>query len=154
MYRQRVFCARKEPGEEEIAPLGKAKIVREGTDVTVVCYGMLVFMAVQVAEKLQQEGISVEIIDLRTIVPFDEKTVIESVKKTGKCLIAHEAASNVGFGAEIATRIMEQAFSYLDAPVVRVTGKNCMVPYSKHLEDAVLPQISDLDAALRKLALF
>ena len=154
LYRQRVFCARKEPLEEEMAPLGKAKIVRQGTDVTVVCYGMLVFMAVQVAEKLQQEGISVEIIDLRTIVPFDEKTVIESVKKTGKCLIAHEAPSNAGFGAEIAARIMEQAFSYLDAPIVRVTGKHCMVPYSKCLEDAVLPQVSDLDAALRKLAHF
>lgn len=154
LYRQRVFCARKEPGEEEIAPLGKAKVVREGSDVTVVCYGMLVFMAVQAAEKLAQEGISVEIIDLRTIVPLDEKTIIESVKKTGKCLIAHEAPSNVGLGAEISARIMEQAFSYLDAPIARVSGKNCMVPYCKQLEDKVLPQVSDLEAALRKLAHF
>ena len=154
LYRQRVFCARKEPGEEEIVSLGKAKIVREGTDVTVVCYGMLVFMAVQAAEKLIQEGISVEIIDLRTIVPLDEDAIIKSVKKTGKCLIAHEAPANVGLGAEISARIIEQAFSYLDAPIARVTGKNCMVPYCKQLEDAVLPQVADLEAALRKLAQF
>jgi 2-oxoisovalerate dehydrogenase E1 component len=154
LYRQRVFCARKEPGEEEIAPLGKAKIVREGSDVTIVCYGMLVFMAVQAAEKLAHEGISVEIIDLRTIVPLDEDAIIESVKKTGKCLIAHEAPSNVGLGAEISARITEKAFSYLDAPISRVSGKNCMVPYCKELEDAVLPQVSDLEFALRKLALF
>ncbi len=154
LYRQRVFCARKEPEEEEIVSLGKAKVVRKGSDVTVVCYGMLVFMAAQVAEKLAQEGISVEVIDLRSIVPFDEETVIESVKKTGKCLIAHEAPSNVGFGAEISARIMEKAFSYLDAPVVRVTGKNCMVPYCKSLEEKVLPQIADLESALRKLAHF
>lgn len=154
LYRQRVFCARKEPNKEEITPLGKAKIVRQGSDVTVVCYGMLVFMAVQAAEKLAQEGISVEIIDLRTIVPLDEETVIESVKKTGKCLIAHEAAGNVGFGSEISTRIMERAFQYLDAPVSRVTGKNCMVPYCKTLEDKVLPQVSDLEVAIRKLAQF
>ncbi len=154
LYRQRVFCARKEPLDDEVAPLGKAKVVREGTDVTVVCYGMLVFMAVQAAEKLSAEGISVEIIDLRTIVPLDEQTIIESVKKTGKCLIAHEAPSNVGLGAEISARITEQAFSYLDAPIARVSGKNCMVPYCKLLEDKVLPQVADLEAALRKLAHF
>ena len=154
LYRQRVFCARKEPEDEEMAPLGKAKVVREGTDVTVICYGMLVFMAVQAAEILSQEGISVEIIDLRTIVPLDEEAILESVKKTGKCLIAHEAPSNVGLGAEIAARITEKAFSYLDAPIARVSGKNCMVPYCKQLEDKVLPQVSDLEAALRKLAHF
>jgi 2-oxoisovalerate dehydrogenase E1 component len=154
LYRQRVFCARKDPKEDEIAPLGKAKIVRKGKDLTIVCYGMLVFMAVQVAEKLAQEGISIEIIDLRTIVPLDENAILESVKKTGKCLVAHEATANAGFGAEISSRIMEKAFQYLDAPVARVSGKNCMVPYCKLLEDAVLPQLSDLESAVRKLAEF
>jgi len=154
LYRQRVFCARKEPGEEEMAPLGKAKVVREGNHVTVVAWGMLVFMAMQAADALAKEGISVEIIDLRTIVPLDMDTVITSVKKTAKCLIAHEAPSNVGFGAEIAARLAEQAFMYLDAPVLRVTGKDCMVPYCKQLEDAILPQVKDVENAIRKLAQF
>jgi len=154
LYRQRVFCARKEPGKEELAPLGKAKVVREGSHVTVVAWGMLVFIAVQAADKLASEGISVEIVDLRTIVPLDMETVVASVKKTGKCLIAHEAPSNAGFGAEICARLVEQAFAYLDAPVIRVTGKDCMVPYCKTLEDEVLPQVADVEAAIRKLARF
>lgn len=154
LYRQRVFAARKEPEEEEMAPLGKAKVVKVGKHLTVVAWGALVFMSVQVADKLAQEGISVEIIDLRTIVPLDMQTVVDSVKKTGKCLIAHEAPSNVGFGAEISARLIEEAFAYLDAPIMRVTGKNCMVPYCKILEDKVLPQLADLEAAIRKLADF
>ncbi|NGX59445.1 MAG: 2-oxoisovalerate dehydrogenase subunit beta [Chlamydiae bacterium] len=154
LYRQRVFCARKLPGKDEILPLGKANIVREGTDVTFVGWGMMIFMAVDVAEKLSREGISVEIIDLRTIVPLDEEAIAKSVRKTGKLLIAHEAPSNCGFGAEIAARISEKQFPYLDAPIKRVTGANCPVPYSKILEDAVLPQPHDLERALRDLAGF
>ncbi len=152
LYRQRVFSARKEPGKDEVAVLGKAQIVKEGNHVTLVAFGMLVFMAHQVAEKLAKEGISVEVIDLRTIVPLDMETVKESVKKTGKCLIAHEAAANAGLGAEISARLVEGVFEYLDAPIARVTGKNCMVPYCKILEDQVLPQVEDLEAAVRKLA--
>jgi 2-oxoisovalerate dehydrogenase E1 component len=154
LYRQRVFCARKEPKEEEIIPLGKAKIVRSGSHVTVVCWGMLVFLASQVADNLANEGISVEVIDLRSIVPLDMDTVITSVKKTGKCLVAHEAPGHVGLGAEISARVMEEAFAYLDAPVQRVTGKNCMVPYCKILEDEVLPQLKDVEKAIRDLANF
>ncbi|MBS0605947.1 MAG: MFS transporter [Verrucomicrobia bacterium] len=154
LYRQRVFCARPEPKEDELLPLGKAKVVREGSDVTLVCWGMMVFMASQVAEKMSQEGISVEVIDLRTIVPVDMETVLQSVKKTGKLVIAHEAARQCGFGAEVAARVAEDAFSYLDAPVMRVTGKDCPVPYCKQLEDAVLPQLSDLENGIRKLASF
>ncbi len=103
---------------------------------------------------LASEGISVEIIDLRTIVPLDEEAIAKSVRKTGKLLIAHEAAGNVGFGAEIAARISEKQFQYLDAPIMRVTGADCPVPYSKVLEDAVLPQPEDLERALRRLAGF
>jgi len=154
LYRQRVFCARRPPEKESILPLGKANIVREGTDVTLVGYGMMIFMAVEVAEKLSREGISVEIIDLRTIVPLDEEAIAKSVRKTGKLLIAHEAPGNCGFGAEIAARICEKHFAYLDAPIVRVTGADCPVPYSKILEDEVLPQTHDLSLALRNLALF
>ena len=154
LYRQRVFCARKEPLSDEILPLGKAKIIRQGTHVTVVCWGMLVFMATQVADALAAEGIFVEVIDLRSIVPLDMETVIQSVKKTGKCLIAHEAPGHAGLGAEISAKIIEEAFAYLDAPVQRITGKNCMVPYCKRLEDEVLPQLKDVEKAIRALANF
>lgn len=154
LYRQRVFCARKEPASEEILPLGKAKVVRNGSHVTVICWGMLVFMASQVADTLSREGISVEVIDLRSIVPMDMDTILTSVKKTGKCVVAHEAVGNAGLGAEISARIIEQAFSYLDAPIKRITGKNCMVPYCKVLEDEVLPQLADVEKAIRDLANF
>ena len=97
---------------------------------------------------------SIELIDLRTLVPLDIDTVINSVKKTGKLLIAHEAAGNCGFGAEIAARVCEKAFAYLDAPVARVTGKDAPVPYCKLLEDEILPQTKDLEDAIRKLISF
>ncbi len=154
LYRQRVFCARKEPGEDELLPLGKARVVRAGDELTLVCWGMMVFMAAQVADKLAAEGISVEVIDLRTIVPLDLETILTSVQKTGKLLVAHEAVRTCGFAAEVSARVVEEAFQYLDAPVMRVTGQDCPVPYCKDLEDAVLPQLGDLEAALRKLAYF
>ena len=152
LYRQRVFCARPEPGPEEFLPFGQANVVREGTDATIVAWGMMVVMANEVADLLAKEGISIEVIDLRTIVPLDFDTVLTSIKKTGKLLIAHEAARNCGFGAELAARAAEQAFAYLDAPIMRVTGKDCPVPYCKDLEDEVLPQKKDLEVALRQLA--
>jgi 2-oxoisovalerate dehydrogenase E1 component len=154
LYRQRVFCARPEPTEEELLPLGKAKVVRSGNDVTFVGWGMMIVMAMEVAETLSQEGINVEIIDLRTIVPLDMETVFASVRKTGKLLIAHEAPKSSGFGAEIAARIAEAGFSFLDAPIMRVGGKECAVPYCKALEDEVLPQRHDIEKALRHLALY
>lgn len=152
LYRQRVFCARPEPDADSILPLGKAQIVHPGNEVTVVAWGMTVFMAAQLAEKLAREGISIEVIDLRTIIPLDIETVLSSVRRTGKLLIAHEAARTGGFGAEIAARVAESAFSYLDAPIVRVAAKDCPVPYCKILEDAVLPQLTDLEAEVRRLA--
>jgi 2-oxoisovalerate dehydrogenase E1 component len=154
LYRQRVFAARKVTAEMPALPLGKAALVREGSDLTFVGWGMMIFMAYELASRLADEGISVEILDLRTLVPLDEEAIIASVKKTGKLLIAHEAPLNGGFGAEIAARIAEKAFAYLDAPVRRVGGENCPVPYCKILEDAVLPQSSDLEAAIRALAAF
>ena len=154
LYRQRVFCARPETGPDDYLPFGIANIVREGTDATIVTWGMLTVMAADVADQLAKEGISVEVIDLRTIVPLDFDTVLQSIKKTGKLLIAHEAARNCGFGAELAARAAEQAFQYLDAPIKRVTGKDCPVPYCKELEDEVLPQKKDLESALRELAAY
>lgn len=154
LYRQRLFCARPEPGKDDLLPLGKAHIVREGSDVTFVGWGMMICMVGEIAEILSKEGIHVEVIDLRTIVPLDIETILASVKKTGKLVIAHEAPKFGGFGAEISAQIMEQAFPYLDAPVARVGGKNCAVPYCKDLEDEVLPQRHDLEKALRELALY
>lgn len=152
LYRQRLFCARPETGLDEFLPFGQANIVRAGTDVTVVGWGMTALMAHEAAEALSKEGISIEVIDLRTIVPLDFATVLSSIKKTGKLLIAHEAARNCGFGAELAARAAEEAFLYLDAPIRRVTGKDCPVPYCKDLEEEVLPQKKDIETALRELA--
>ena len=152
LYRQRVFCARKEPDENALLPLGKANVVCGGSDVTLVTWGMSVVMGYEITQKLAKEGISVELIDLRTIVPFDRETVLASVKKTGKVLIAHEAALSCGFGAEVAAQIAEGCFDYLDAPIKRIGAKECAVPYCKQLEDAVLPQSSDIETALRSLS--
>lgn len=152
LYRQRVFCARKEPKEDAQLPFGKAKVVKKGEDLTLVAWGMMVVMAYDVAEKLSQEGISVEILDLRTLVPLDMESILTSLKKTGKLLIAHEAPGNGGFGAEIAAKVAESAFHLLDAPIKRVTGKDCMVPYCKDLENSVLPQPQDIERAIRALA--
>jgi len=151
LYRQRLFCARPEPGPDDLLPFGQAHIVREGTDATIVAWGMMVMMANEVAETLAKEGFSVDLVDLRTLVPLDFNAVLASLKKTGKLLILHEAPRNCGFGAELAARAVEEGFSYLDAPVVRVTGKDCPVPYCKDLEEEILPQKKDLEAALRRL---
>ena len=154
LYRQRLFCARPETGPDDLLPFGVAQVVREGSDVTLVAWGMAVVMGFEVAELLAKEGISVEVIDLRTIVPADFETILHSVKKTGKLLIAHEAVRTAGFGAEIAAKAAELAFPYLDAPIQRVAAKDCPVPYCKDLEDEVLPQKKDLEDAVRKLARF
>ncbi|MGE5196530.1 MAG: thiamine pyrophosphate-dependent enzyme [Anaerolineae bacterium] len=154
LYRQRVFCARREPESDDLLPFGQAKVVRAGRDVTFVGWGMMIVMAMEVSEKLFKEGIDVEVVDLRTLVPLDIDTVLLSLKKTGKLLIAHEAAKNAGFGAEIAAQVVEKAFHLLDAPIVRVASSDCPVPYCKELEDAVLPQARDIETALRQLARF
>ena len=150
LYRQRVYSAKPEPTVNELLPLGKAQVVRPGKDLTLICWGLMVHMAHEVAQKL--EGIDVEIIDLCTLSPLDFDTILDSVKKTGKALIIHEAPQNCGFGAEIAARLAELAFEYLDAPVKRLGGLNTCVPYAKHLEDAVLPQKADIEAAIQTLA--
>ncbi len=151
LYRQRLYCARPETGPEELLGIGKAYVSREGKDATVVAWGMMAMMAYEVAELLAKEGMSVEVVDLRTLSPLDFDSVLASLKKTGKLLIVHEAARNCGFGAELAARAAEEGFRYLDAPLVRVAAKDCPVPYCKDLEDEVLPQKKDLEKALRQL---
>ncbi len=140
LYRQRVFCARPEPSSDELLPFGKANVVKEGSDLTLIAWGMMVVMANEVAEDLKKQNISVELIDLRTLNPLDMDTILTSLKKTGKVLVVHEACKTGGFGAELSARITEEAFSYLDAPVLRLGAKDCPVPYCKDLENEVLPQ--------------
>lgn len=152
LYRQQKFCARAEGPKGDLIPFGQARVVREGSDVTVVAWGMMVMMAAEIAEKLAFEGISIELIDLRTIVPLDSSTICDSVRKSGKLLIAHEAGKMCGFGAEIAARVSEEVFEFLDAPIRRLGGFECAIPYSKPLENEVLPQSGDLEYALRELA--
>ncbi len=152
LYRQRLFCARPEPGAGDLLAFGQAAIVRAGTDATVVAWGMGVLMAWEAAENLSKEGVSIEVIDLRTLVPLDKETLLASVKKTGKFLVLHEAPLNCGFGAELAAIVAEEAFLFLDAPVRRVAGKNCPVPYCKDLEEEVLPKLEEVETALRSLS--
>jgi pyruvate/2-oxoglutarate/acetoin dehydrogenase E1 component len=113
---------------------------------------MMVVMANEIVEDLKKQNISVELIDLRTLNPLDMDTVITSLKKTGKLLVVHEACKTGGFGAELSARITEEAFHYLDAPVLRLGAKDCPVPYCKDLEDAVLPQKEDIRQKIVELA--
>lgn len=136
-----------EPGAR--IPLGKANIEREGTDVSVIGYGHPLVDVRKVADKLQAEGISVEIVDLRTIVPLDIDTVMASVKKTGRAVIVHEAVKNFGVGAEISARISESLLSSLKAPVHRIGGKNTPVPFSRPLEKLYMWSGDEIEAAVR-----
>jgi 2-oxoisovalerate dehydrogenase E1 component len=149
LYRQRVFCAKPEPTKEEILPLGKAHVVRQGRDLTIICYGMMVPLCYEISQQL--ETIDVEIIDLRTLNPLDFETILTSVEKTGKVLIVHEAPLTCGFGAEIAARIGEKGFEFLDAPIKRIGALDTCVPYCKELEDLVLPQKAQIESAIRDL---
>jgi 2-oxoisovalerate dehydrogenase E1 component len=141
------------PGPEYAIPFGKAKIVREGKDLTVVTYGAVVPRALQAAEKLQREtGVDVELIDLRTLSPYDWEAIATSVRKTSKVIVAHEDMLSWGYGAEIAARIGEELFDSLDAPVRRVASMDTFVAYQPLLEDAILPQPEDLYKAMLEMA--
>lgn len=140
-----------EPDAEEV-PLGRARVHRSGGDLTIITYGMMVHESEKAAEQLASEdGASVEILDLRTLLPLDEDAIIESVRKTGRALIVHEDTRTGGIAGEIAMRISEKAFEWMDAPVLRVTAIDTPVPYSPPLEDYFLPQVSDVVAAGRYL---
>jgi 2-oxoisovalerate dehydrogenase E1 component beta subunit len=127
------------PAEEYTVPIGKAKVVREGKDLSIITYGAMVWVALEAAGKLEEEGASVEVVDLRTLLPLDRETVCESVRKTSKVLLLHEDTRTGGMAGELAATIAESVFEYLDAPIVRVTAPDTPVPYSAVLEDAFLP---------------
>jgi 2-oxoisovalerate dehydrogenase E1 component beta subunit len=138
------------PDERYTTPIGEARIHREGTDVTLITWGAMVYTAEEAASKL--DDLSVEIIDLRTILPWDKEAVLASVRKTSKALVLHEDTRTGGFGAEIAATIAEEAFEDLDGPVRRIAAPDTPVPFSPALEAAFIPQVEDVVAGLRELA--
>ncbi|HXG83803.1 MAG TPA: dehydrogenase E1 component subunit alpha/beta [Pyrinomonadaceae bacterium] len=150
LYRQ-IYNKSQYPSSEFMIPFGKAKVVKEGTDVTIVTYGALVQRSFEAAKRLEKNGISVELIDLRTLVPYDWERVAESVKKTNRVLVAHEDPISYGYGAEIAARIGDELFEYLDAPVKRVGATDTFVAYAPQVEDFILPQIDDVEKAVSEL---
>jgi 2-oxoisovalerate dehydrogenase E1 component len=151
LYRQ-VYNKGRYPGPEFMIPLGKAKVLREGTDVTVVACGALVQRSLNAAKIAAERGISAEVIDLRSLQPIDYQTIYESVKKTNKCVIAHEDSLSWGIGSEIAARLADELFPWLDAPVRRVASLDTWVAYSPELEDEILPQTENVVKAIEDIA--
>jgi len=140
------------PDERYTVPFGEARTHREGDDISLVTWGAMIYTAEEAAQKLEEEGLSVEIVDLRTLAPWDKDAVLRSVEKTSKALVLHEDTHTGGFGAEIAATIAEEAFEDLDGPVRRITAPDCPVPFSPPLEKAFIPQVEDVVAGLKELA--
>jgi len=140
------------PDERYTVPIGKARIHREGEDVSVITWGAMVHTADEAAKEVEGEDVSVEVVDLRSVLPWDKQAVLESVRKTSKVLVLHEDTRTGGFGAEIAATIAEEAFEDLDAPVKRIAAPDTPVPFSPPLEKAFIPQVADVAAGLRELA--
>lgn len=141
------------PEELFAIPLGRAEVKREGSDLTILAYSIMVPRALEAAGQLAQEDIHIEVVDLRTLKPLDEETIIRSISKTGRVLIAHEAPKTGGFGGELAAIIADsEAFDYLDAPIRRLAGRDIPIPYNRALERASVPQVEDIVAAARTLA--
>tara|TARA_R110002095_G_scaffold140540_3_gene122067 strand:- start:2235 stop:3218 length:984 start_codon:yes stop_codon:yes gene_type:complete len=138
-------------GDDHIVPLGKAAIVREGTDVTITAFSLMVGKALKAAEELAKQGISAEVIDLRTLRPLDRATIIESLKKTNRLVSVEEGWPFAGVGSELAALAMEDAFDYLDAPIVRVAGEDVPMPYAKNLEELAIPQIDHIVKAAKEV---
>ena len=154
LYRQS-YSSSPEPDDNYLVQFGKAKIVKEGSDVTVVSYGVSMWDSFFAAKKLEEEfGYSVEVIDIRTIIPLDEETIFRSVKKTNKAIVIHEDTLTGGFGAEIAAKISDNCFQFLDGPVKRVAAKDTHIPYSPILENAVLPSRQQIYNAIKELIEF
>lgn len=132
------------PKEDYTVPLGVADIKKRGNDITIVATSRMVGRSLEAARLLEEEGVSVEVIDPMTLVPLDEETIINSVKKTGKLAIVHEAVERLGFGAEVAAIVIAKAFDYLDAPILRIAAKNTPVPFAPKLENYVIPDVPDI----------
>jgi pyruvate/2-oxoglutarate/acetoin dehydrogenase E1 component len=141
------------PAGDHTVPIGKARVAREGADVSIITYAATVWKALEAADQLAAEdGISVEVLDLRSLLPMDDEAIVATVKKTNRALIVHEDTRTGGIAGEITARINEMAFEWLDAPVLRVTAADVPLPYAPPLEDYVLPQVADIVAGVRRLA--
>jgi 2-oxoisovalerate dehydrogenase E1 component len=151
LYRQ-AYNKSQYPPDEFMIPFGKAKTVREGTDLSIITYGALVQRSVVAAKQAEQQGVSVEIVDLRTLAPYDWDAIVTTVKKTSRVIVAHEDCLSFGYGAEIAARIADELFEYLDAPVKRVAALDTFVAYAPQVEDAILPQATDVAKAIAELS--
>ena len=145
------YCREQLPREDYTVPLGRARVAREGEDITIVTYGLMVHRSLEAAAELGRDGTSVEVIDLRTLLPLDEDSIVASVRKTGKLLIVHEDTRTGGIAGEIAIRVSERAFEWLDGPILRVTAIDSPVPFSGELEDYFLPSVGDVVTAGRYL---
>jgi len=158
IYFENKYLYRREKGEvpqeEYQVPIGVADVKRQGRDITLITYGAMLQESLAAAEELAGEGVDVEVVDLRSLKPFDRETVLASARKTGKIAIAHEAYRTCGMGGELAALISEHAFEWLDAPLVRITAPDTPVPYSPPLEDAFRPNAAKIAQALRHLAAY
>lgn len=142
------------PEEDYVVPIGEARTRREGRDLSIITFGAMTLTALDAAEELEREGLDVEVLDLRTLAPLDKQAILSSVKKTSRAMVLHEASRTGGIGGEIAALICEEAFEWLDAPVVRVASIDTPVPYSPPLEEYYLPQTKDVLEAARRLAAY
>jgi pyruvate dehydrogenase E1 component beta subunit len=140
------------PEGEYLVPIGKAAVRREGTDVTIVTYNKMILVALQAAEELAKEGISAEVIDLRTIRPLDRQTIVESVKKTNRCVVVDEAWPFAGVSSEVAYEIQKSAFDYLDAPVIRVNSADTSLGYAPTLVEEYLPNPAKVIRAVKEVS--
>jgi len=151
LYRQ-TYNKAPNPGPNFMIPFGKAKVVRDGSDLTVVTYGAVVQRTLVAAKELEEtDGISVEVIDLRSLSPVDWETIFRSIQKTNRVIVAYEDSLSWGYGSEIAARIADEAFEWLDAPVRRVASTDTFVAYAPELEDVILPQVADLRQAMQDI---
>jgi len=153
LYRQ-TYNKSAYPGANYMVPFGKGAVKRDGSDVVVITWGALVQRSLLAAQQAEKDGISTAVFDLRTIMPYDWEGIAALVKKTNRVVVAHEDQLTCGFGAEIAARISDELFDHLDAPVKRVAAMDCPVAYYPDLEEEILPQTSDVLAAIRKLAAY
>ena len=142
------------PAGDVVGTLGEARVVRQGRDLTLVGYGASTWVCLEAAEELAKEGVEAEVVDLRTLVPYDEETVLASVKKTSRALVVHEAQMTLGFGAEVAARLADAAFPWLDAPIRRVAWPDRPVPFAKNLEKVLMPDKEKVLAAARELVAY
>ena len=142
------------PDEDFVVPLGQAIIRRQGSDIVLITYGAMLYTALTAAAELEKDGIDLEVIDLRSLVPLDRETLLESVRRVNKVMILHEDTRTGGMAGEISALISEEAFEDLDGPIFRITAPDTPVPYSAELEDAFIPQVTDVVEAARKLAAY